>query len=293
MKSSILDLIGQRPILLDGGMGTELMRRGLPQGTVPEIWNTERPDLVKSVHAGYFDAGSDAVTTNSFGGNRIKLLSAGVGKRVRELSLAAARIARESAPAGKFVAGSMGPTGKFLKPQGEFSKEEFEDVFAEQAEALAAGGADFLIVETQIDLAEAVAALRGALRAASLPVFVTLTFNVFPRGYFTLMGNTIDLCVRTLEDAGAAAVGANCTLNSEEMVGAVRHFHGLARVPIVAQANAGKPALAEDGRVTYSQGIDEYVRFVPDLIRAGARVLGGCCGTDPAMIRRMAELMGL
>jgi 5-methyltetrahydrofolate--homocysteine methyltransferase len=292
MKRTIFDLIKERAVLFDGGMGTELMRHGLPIGTCPETWNVERPDIVQKVHASYFEAGSDAVSTNSFGGNRIKLAAHGLEGRVRELNSAAARVARRAAPEGKYVAGSMGPTGKFLQPQGEFTEVEFEEVYGEQAGALAEGGVDLLIIETQYDLKEALAALRGAMRAApSLPVFVTLTFNKFPRGYFTLMGNTVPLSVDALEKEGALALGANCTLNSEEMVGLIRAFREATKLPVIAQANAGKPALSGDGQVSYSQGLEDYVRFIPGMLKAGANVIGGCCGTDPGYIRKMAEFI--
>jgi 5-methyltetrahydrofolate--homocysteine methyltransferase len=291
MNPAVLETVDRKPFLLDGGLGTELMRRGLAQGVIPESWNFDRPEAVKSVHESYIAAGSDAVTTNTFGANRIKLRGSGLENRVRDLNLAGARIAREAVPAGKFVGGCLGPTGKFLVPQGEFTESEFEDVFAEQAEALAAGGVDFLIIETQYDLAEALAALRGACRAAALPVFVTMTFNKFPRGYFTLMGNTVVQCAETLERTGAAAVGANCTLNSEEIIGAVRLFREATRLPVIAQANAGRPSIDGNGRVTYAQSVEEYVRFVPDILAAGAKILGGCCGTEPATIRRMAEVL--
>lgn len=292
MARTILDLVKQRPVLLDGGLGTELIRRGLPQGVCPETWNTERPEAVRAVHAAYFAAGSDAVSTNSFGGSRIKLAAHGLEARAAELNEAAARVAREAAPAGRFVAGSIGPTGKFLQPQGEFTEAQFEEAFAEQAGALARGGADFLIIETQYDLREALAALRGARSAApSLPAFVTLTFNSHPRGYFTLMGNTVTAAVDALEKAGASAVGANCTLDSREMVGLVRAFRQATRLPVVAQANAGKPALAADGGVSYAQGLEDYVGYIPAVLEAGANVVGGCCGTDPDYIRKMSEII--
>ncbi len=292
MKQTILDLIKKRTVLFDGGLGTELMRHGLPLGTSPETWNAERPDIVQKIHAGYFEAGSDVVSTNSFGGNRIKLAAHGLEGRVRELNSAAARIARRAAPAGKFVAGSMGPTGKFLQPQGEYTELEFEETYSEQAAALIEGGVDLLIIETQYDLKEALAALRGAKRAApSLPIFVTMTFNKLPRGYFTLMGNTVSLSAELLEKGGARAVGANCTLNSEDMVGLVRALREATKLPVIAQANAGKPELSGKGEVSYSQGLEDYVRFVPDIIKAGANIIGGCCGTDPGYIRKMAEFI--
>jgi 5-methyltetrahydrofolate--homocysteine methyltransferase len=292
MNQTLFDLMKKRAVLFDGGLGTELMRHGLPLGTSPETWNVERPEVVQEIHASYFEAGSDAVSTNSFGGNRIKLAAHGLEGRVRELNSAAARLARRAAPAGKFVAGSMGPTGKFLQPQGEFTESEFEEAYGEQARALAEGGVDLLIIETQYDLKEALSALRGARREApSLPVFVTLTFNKLPRGYFTLMGNTVSSSAEALEKEGALAVGANCTLNSEDMVGLVRAFREATKLPVIAQANAGKPELSGQGEVSYSQGLEDYVRFIPEMLKAGANVIGGCCGTDPGYIRKMAEFI--
>jgi 5-methyltetrahydrofolate--homocysteine methyltransferase len=289
MTLPLLDLVKTRTALLDGAMGTELMARGLPQGTAPEVWNVECPGLVKEIHGEYFAAGADVVSTNSFGGSALKLSSHGLGDRTYELNLAAARLAREIAPAGRYVAGSMGPTGKFLKPQGEFTEEDFAAAYAEQARGLADGGADVLLVETQYDLREALAAVRGARTVSSLPVFVTLTFNAFPRGYFTLMGDTVVRSAAELEKEGVGAVGANCTLNSEQMVGCVRALRETTALPIIAQANAGQPVIGQDGRVGYSQALEDYVRFVPEIVRAGAGFVGGCCGTNPSFIRAMAR----
>ena len=291
MGSGLLDLARQRTVLLDGALGTELMARGLPQGACPETWNAERPSEVEDIHRSYFEAGSDVVSTNSFGGSRTKLAAHGLEARTRELNVAAARLARAAAPAGKFVAGSIGPTGKFLKPQGAFTEDEFETVFAEQAAALAEGGADVLLIETQYDLREALCALRGARRASQLPVFVTLTFNALPRGYFTLMGDPVARSLRELEKAGARAVGANCSLNSEQMAGLVKVMRRETALPLIAQANAGQPVVQAGGRVAYSQGLEDYVRFVPDIIAGGADLVGGCCGTNPAFIKAMASIL--
>jgi 5-methyltetrahydrofolate--homocysteine methyltransferase len=291
MDSSIFELIKERTVLLDGGMGTELIRHGFPQGACPESWNVENPEAVKKIHQSYYEAGSDVVLTNSFGGNKIKLDAHGQGERCYELNEAAARIANEVKPAGRFVAGSMGPTGKFLKPQGEFTEPEFEAAYAEQARGLAAGKVDFLLIETQYDLKEALCALRGARAACDLPVFVTMTFNHTPRGFFTLMGNGVAQCLKDLETSRVPVVGANCTLNSEEMTDLVKIMRELTPLPLIAQANAGKPSLSTGGEVTYSQGLEEYVRFIPKMIKNGAGLVGGCCGTNPDYIRRMAKII--
>jgi len=291
MEGSIFDMINKRVILLDGGMGTELIKHGFPQGACPESWNVEKPEVVKEIHQSYYDAGSDVVLTNSFGGSSIKMASHGLEKRCYELNYAAAKIAIDVKPQGKFLAGSMGPTGKFLKPQGEYTEEQFEEAYTEQAKGLAEGGVDFLLIETQYDLKEALCALRGARKACDLPVFVTMTFNHYPRGFFTIMGNSVSQCIQELEENDVPVLGSNCTLNSEEMVDLVKIMRGLTSLPIIAQANAGKPSLSKEGEVSYSQGLEDYVRFLPQMVQNGANLIGGCCGTDPEYIKKMAEIL--
>ncbi|MFQ6110004.1 MAG: homocysteine S-methyltransferase family protein [Candidatus Aminicenantales bacterium] len=291
MADSILDLTKKRVVLLDGGMGTELIRLGLPQGECPELWNVEKPEIIQEVHGSYFEAGSDAVLTNSFGGSAIKLSFYGLERRCYELNFEAARIAKDVKPEDRFVGGSMGPTGKFLQPFGEYTEEEFEKAYAEQAKGLMEGGVDFLLIETQYDIKEALCALRVAKRVTSLPVFVTMTFKLTPRGFFTIMGNSVAQCIQELEVGGVSALGTNCTLNSAEMVDLVRIMRKITSLPLIAQANAGQPEVTSDGRVNYSQDVEDYVRHIPQMISNGVDIIGGCCGTNPEYIRRMAELV--
>lgn len=291
MAQSILEILKERKLLLDGGFGTELIKKGFPQGACPESWNEEKPDIVQKINKSYYDAGSDAVLTNSFGGTTIKLQSHNLENKCYELNRAAALMANEVKPEGKFLGGSMGPTGKFLKPHGEFTEEEFEDAYAEQARGLTEGEVDFLLIETQYDLIEALCALRGARKASDLPVFLTMTFNHHPKGFFTLMGNSVDQFLEAMEREGVPVVGSNCTLNSEEMVELVKIMREKTSLPIIAQANAGKPSLSEEGEVAYSQGMEDYLRFIPQIIANGADIIGGCCGTDPDYIARMSEIV--
>lgn len=291
MAGSILELIKEQTVLLDGGFGTELISRGFPQGACPELWNVENPEVVKEIHKNYYDAGSDAVLTNSFGGNKIKLQSHNLGNRCCELNRAAAIIANEVKPEGKYLGGSMGPTGKFLKPQGEFTEEEFEEAYAEQARGLTDGKADFLVIETQYDLKEALCALRGARETSDLPIFMTMTFNHHAKGFFTLMGNTIEQFVEEMEKENVPVVGSNCTLNSAEMADLVKVMREKTNLPILAQANAGQPSLSEEGKVAYSQGMEDYLSYIPQMAKNGANIIGGCCGTNPEYIQKMAEVL--
>ena len=281
-----------RPVLMDGAFGTELMKIIPRTGPCPELVNIEYPEAVRAVHRDYFEAGSDAVTTNSLGANPLKLAASGLSERARELAAAAARAAASVRPPGKFVAGDVGPTGKLLRPQGPYSETEFEDGFAVQAEGLAEGGADFILIETMFDLREALCAVRGSRRGApGLPVLATMTFNRTKRGFFTLMGDGLEKCARAFEAESLPAFGANCTLPSDEMADLVAAWKPLTSTPLIAQANAGKPEI-RDGRVVYSQNEDEYLKEIPRLIQNGARIIGGCCGTTPSFIRRMAALIG-
>jgi 5-methyltetrahydrofolate--homocysteine methyltransferase len=293
MANSILELAQQRTVLLDGAMGTELIKKGLSSGACPEMWNIEKPDLVRGIHQSYYEAGADAVLTNSFGGNPIKLRGCDLEKRHYELNLAAATLANEVKPSGKFVGGSMGPSGRFLKPQGDLENEDLEKAFAAQAGALQAGKVDFLIIETMYDLREALCALRGARSVSSLPVFVTMTFNQTARGFFTLMGDTPAHCLKELEQCGAQAAGTNCTLDSFQVVELVREMRRQTALPLIVQPNAGKPELSPSGQVTYSQSLQSFLQNIPLIMQDGANMIGGCCGTDPEFIRHMAEIIRL
>ena len=289
--SGLLELLGTRTVLFDGAMGTELMRRGLPQGAPPETWNLDRPGSLRDVHAAYFAAGADIVTTNSFGASPIKLASHGIEAGARELNIAAARLAASVRPTGRFVAGSVGPTGRFLKPQGEGVEEDFEAAFEIQAAALAEGGADLLIIETMFDLREASCALRAAKRAAALPVFATMTYNRTKRGFFTLMGQSAAACAAELEALGAAAVGANCTLSSDGMLGLAREIRAASSLPVIIQPNAGQPRLGPSGELTYGQSVEDFVRDALSIVAEGANIVGGCCGTTPEHIRALAAAL--
>jgi methionine synthase I (cobalamin-dependent) len=287
-------LLENKPVLLaDGAMGTSLFARGLETGGSPELWNVERPDQVRAVHQGFVDAGSDIILTNSFGANRRRLALHGAEHRVAELNLAAARLARKVADAAGrpvLVAGDIGPTGEIFAPVGVFQPAEGEAVFAEQARALAEGGVDLLWIETISSAEELGAAVAGAA-AAGLPVVATLTFDTRGRTMMGLtcaaaMGLRAGLAVRPV------AFGANCGIGPAQLVDSVL---GLMRAAepgdlIVAKGNCGLPHY-HDGEIRYD-GTPAIMADYACLARdAGARIIGGCCGTTPTHVAAMAQAL--
>lgn len=291
MNQSILQLAKQRTVLLDGGMGTELIKKGFKGSGPPELWNVDKPEIVKNIHRRYFNAGSDAVLTNSFGGSKIKLASYNLEDQCYDLNKRAAEIACKVKPQHKFVGGSLGPTGKFLKPYGEFTEDDFIEAYGIQAQGLSKGGVDFLLIETQYDIKEALCAYEGAKKASSLPIFVTMTFKKTPRGFYTEMGNNVSQCLKELEKRGISAVGANCTLDSKDMALLVKEIKQKTSLPVIAQANAGQPQVNSDGKIKYTQPANQYVKYVKKMLEYGVNIIGGCCGTDPSYIRKMAKLI--
>jgi len=288
--SRLADRLRRGPCLLfDGGLGTMLMARGLAAGETPERWNLERRDEVTAVHRAYVAAGSEAVQTNTFGAHPLRLARAGLAGRCGEICNAATAAARASG--ARFVVGDLGPTGEYLPPVGSGDPGAFRDGYLELASALAAAGCDALHIETQSDLAEARLALAAARAAApGLPVLVSLTFERRPRGFFTLMGNPLVPALAELAELGAAAVGANCTLASGEMVELAGELLAAGRAPAIFQPNAGQPTRGETG-VTYTQSPATFAADLAALAAAGAAALGGCCGTDPRFIAALRRAL--
>ncbi len=278
-RPSLSALLAERVVLLDGAMGTALVEHGLPVGTPPDLWNLERPDCVLAVHQSYIAAGSDVIQTNTFGASPLALARHGLEDRMAELNRAAVRIAREAAGAEHVVAGNLGPSGRLLAPLGDVLPSEVVDSFRRQALVLAEAGVDCLCIETMMDLAEARCALEAAL-LVGLPVTVCMTFERRQRGHFTLMGDRPEAAMRALAGSGATAVGANCSLGSGDMLAMVPSLlAGSEHVPLIVKPNAGLPETVA-GRPVYRQ---EPAAFATDVARAvdlGARMVGGCCGTN-------------
>lgn len=282
-----LELLERKgPILLDGALGTLIMNMGLPAGRPPDEWNLLHPDDVILLHRSYVASGSSIILTNTFGSNSVKLARSGVRESAREMSLRGARLAREAAGTGVLVGGDMGPTGELLEPYGSLSLGEAQRSFAEQACALHEGGVDIIMIETMYDLREARAALEAALEATPLPVFVTLTFEKRGPAFATVMGNRVAAALAELEQAGATAVGANCSIASGQMRELVRIMVESTSLPVIAEPNAGEPHV-RGGRLTYDATPEEFADDMMEMVETGVRIVGGCCGTDPAFIKRL------
>jgi 5-methyltetrahydrofolate--homocysteine methyltransferase len=291
-KHDFLETIQRRVVLFDGGMGSMLIAAGLTQREIPEEWVLSKGEKIAGVHAAYLEAGAEIVTTATFGASRLKLRSSEAGRkldiaRVNEKAVEIARKALErSGKKERFIAGDIGPTGLFFPPVGTLKAGEAREAFREQAKALAGAGVDLFIIETMYDLREAVEALRAVKEVSNLPAVVTLTFDHKPRGFFTMMGDTTDKTIETLLEEGASVIGANCTLQSGDMIELAEEFRFLTEAPLAFQPNAGRPVM-EHGVAVYKQRPKEFAADAVKIVAAGANAVGGCCGTTPEFIREV------
>ncbi len=288
MKDFLDFVAGKNVVILDGAMGTELIEAELEPGPG---WNLERPEVVLKIHQRYAEAGADVIITNTFTANRLALTRAGLTERTAELNEAGVKLARQAAGAEGYVAGDMSSTGEFLEPAGSFSEAQFLEVFREQARALADAGVDLFVIETMGDPREMGLAISACKEIANLPVLASMAFDKVGTHYRTLTGATVADCVRHMSEAGADCIGANCgSITPEEMAQVIQEMRGLIDLPLIAQPNAGGPELIE-GKVTYGLPAHAFVEGVQNIITSGATLVGGCCGTTPAHIKRLAEAL--
>jgi len=291
LAGTLLERISERVLVTDGAMGTMLQAAGLKSGDCGEAWNVSHKADVQAIHRAYFEAGSDVVLTNTFGGSRFRLRENGHGDDVEAFNRAAAELAREVAAGfDGLVLGDIGPSGQMLEPYGTVSEKEMVDAFRQQAQALVQGGVDALIIETMTASSELVAAVRAARECTDLPVLASHSFDRVKVGFRTMMGEEIAFCVERALEAGADVVGSNCGLGIEDMIEVVRAIRAATDKPIIAQPNAGLPEVVE-GKVVYRQTPEKMAERVPELIEAGANIVGGCCGTNPVFIELVKALV--
>ena len=279
----LAEALERHPVILgDGAMGTMLHRAGLTDGA-PERWNVERPDVVSSIYRAYVEAGSDFISTNTFGGTRNRLQLDGLADRVAELNEAGARLAREAA-GDRLVAGSVGPTGELMEPLGLLTPDDARRSFAEQARALRSGGVDFALIETMSALEEVRAAVDG-VREAGLPLAVTMSFDT---NFHTMMGIKPAQAVATLSGWGVGFIGANCGNGPAEIERIMTEMSQAtpAGVVLMAKSNAGMPRWKDD-RITYGGTPEVMAGYARRMRELGVRMIGGCCGSTPEHIAAM------
>ncbi len=284
MRKPFLEIFSEKRVRVsDGAWGTFLQTEGLKSGECPEAWNIENPEAVVSIARRYIEAGSDMVETNTFGGSRHKLDLFGCGDMTYELNKAGAELSRRAAGEEHWVLGSVGPSGVILM-MGDVGEAELYDGFLLQVRGLADGGADALCLETFSDLEEAAAAIRAA-KTTGLPVICTFTFE----NGFSMMGVTPEAYAEKMLELGVDVLGTNCGNGLSGMAGIVEAIRRTAPdCPILVHANAGMPVL-QDGEAVYPESPEDMAAFVPRIVRAGACIVGGCCGTNPDHIRAIRE----
>ncbi|MFC2250638.1 betaine--homocysteine S-methyltransferase [Labrys portucalensis] len=287
----LTELLAQKPVLLaDGATGTNLFEMGLMSGDPPEMWNLDHPDRIHTLHQSFVDAGADIILTNSFGGNRRRLALHKLDGRVKELNAAAARNARQVADgAGRpvVVAGSVGPTGDLFQPLGPLTEDEAVEIFVEQIEGLKEGGADVIWIETMSAAEEMRAAAKAAVKAG-MPYTVTASFDTAGK---TMMGIPPSAMPEVAGgvDPNPVAVGANCGVGASDLLVSVLSMtEANPEAVVIAKANAGIPQFHGD-HIHYSGTPELMANYARLAIDAGARIIGGCCGTSPAHLAAMRQ----
>jgi 5-methyltetrahydrofolate--homocysteine methyltransferase len=289
MKSIAEKILLGKILVSDGAWGTFLIDKGLSPGECPEYWNIQKPDEVYDIAKSYIDAGSDMIETNSFGSNSFKLMPYHLSDKAYVINKAAAQISRRAAGSDRHVLGSIGPTGKMII-MGDVTFDELYDAFKQQAIALTEGGADALVIETMSDIEESVAAVKACKENTTAEVICTMTFEKTSEDvYHTMMGVTPSQMAQEIIDAGADIIGANCGNGIQNMIGIVKEIRRVNNhVPILIHANAGAPVY-HNGKTIFPESPQEMAEYLDALIKAGANIIGGCCGTTPEHIKTIAD----
>ena len=285
MRLPFRDFLADNIVVFDGAMGTELYNRGVFINRCFDEMNLSDPDMVKEVHRGYRRAGVDVLETNTFGANRLKLRTHGLEQRLAEINAAGAHLAREIAGDEIDVAGSIGPLGLKIEPWGPTSVDEARAVFAEQAAALRDAGVDLFSLETFSDIEELHQALRAVREVCDLPVAAHLTLE---EDGSSLYGTAPEVFTRMLDEWGADIIGVNCSVGPHVMLTAVERMVKVTTRPIGAQPNAGVPRSVE-GRNIYLCSPEYMGTYAKRYIQAGAKVVGGCCGTTPEHLKAILK----
>lgn len=285
-KQEFAQLTQEKTIILDGATGSNLLKRGMPYGVCPELWITEHRDVMIKLQKEYIEAGSNIIYAPTFSGNRIKLKEYGLLERMEELNRALVKVSREAAGGQALVAGDITMTGAQLTPMGDLTFDELVDIYKEQIGIIAEAGVDLLVIETMMSLQETRAAVIAARETCDLPVMATLSFQENGK---TLYGASAKAAVAVLQGMGVDAVGLNCSAGPDKMLPVVKEMKQYASIPVIAKPNAGMPKLNADGTTDYDMGSEVFAEHMEALLAAGAVIVGGCCGSTPEFIGKLAE----
>lgn len=278
-------LLTKKTVLLDGATGSNLMAAGMPRGICTEQWVLEHPEVLLRLQEAYVEAGSQIIYAPTFGGNRKNLASHGLEKNIADINHRLVSLSQQASRGRALIAGDITTLG-MLSPAGPLSYEEAFEIYREQISFLKEAGVDLLVAETMIQLDETLAALDAAHDVCNLPVLCSM--SVEADGSIFTGGNAIEACA-ALESAGADAVGLNCSVGPDQLVSVVRNICETVSVPVLAKPNAGMPLIDEKGNAVYSMTAPEFGQHMAALQKAGATLLGGCCGTTPEFIREVKK----
>ncbi len=280
--------LAQRPVILDGATGSNMIKAGMPRGVCAEKWILEHPQAIIDLQRAYVEAGSQIVLAPTFGANRIALAMHGLTEFQKEYNMRLVALSQEAVEGRAYVAGDLSTGGRILESSEEATYEEALERYKEQISYLTEAGADLLIVETMINIDETVAALEAAQQVCDLPVLCSMTVEA--DGSIYSGGNAFS-AMETLQELGADAVGVNCSVGPDQLISIVSGLKKIAAVPVIVKPNAGMPTITETGEALYSMSAEEFGRHMKVLVEAGAGVLGGCCGTTPEYIKEMCRLL--
>lgn len=277
-------------VLLDGATGSNLRKAGMPVGISSEQWVLENPQVLQELQRAYAEAGSRIVYAPTFAANRISLRNFDLQDQVIDLNTRLVKISKDGVGGRALVAGDLTTTGQLLEPSGNMTYDTLYQAYQEQIKALADAGADLLVAETMLSVDETVVALDAAQSVCDLPMMCTLSLEA--DGSAMYGGNAVEAVI-TLQEMGAAAVGLNCSVGPDQLESVVANMKAVAQVPIIAKPNAGMPAINDKGEAQYDMNAEDFARYTKILVEAGAGIVGGCCGTTPEYIRKLAESLGL
>ncbi|MCM8814725.1 MAG: homocysteine S-methyltransferase family protein [Candidatus Omnitrophica bacterium] len=287
--SNLPELLNKKKILVaDGAWGTEISKKVPSKDVFPELLNITHPEIIEKIASAYVEAGADIILTNTFGGNFFKLKKYGAEDKIEKINRSGVEISKKAA-GNRLVFASVGPTGELLQPYGTLSEKELIDCYRQQVQILINAEADGIVIETMSDVREAVCALIAA-KEISKDVVVSITFNHGTKGYKTMMGQGISECAVLLKNNGADVIGSNCGSGIKDFIAIAKEMKKASSLPVWIKPNAGIPQLIA-GKTVYPDSPEDMAKYVDELIEAGASVIGGCCGTTPFHIKKIAQVI--